>query len=152
MKIVVVSGGFDPIHKGHVRMMIEAERLGDKLIVILNSDKFLDEKKKDKGGRFYPDIDEREEIVRWGIGERYGNGNEAVRCIDTDMSVCKTLEMIRKRFPDDEIFFANGGDRKDAADILEYQTCIDNNIKMVFNVGGGKIQSSSWLISGKKEK
>jgi cytidyltransferase-like protein len=150
MKIVVVSGGFDPIHKGHVRMMIEAEKLGDKLIVILNSDRFLDEKKSDKGGRFYPDIDEREEIVKWGIGERYGNGNEAVRCIDEDMSVCRTLEMIRKKYPKDEIIFANGGDRKDAAGILENQTCIDNNIQLVFNVGGGKIQSSSWLTGKKK--
>jgi len=150
MRIVVVSGGFDPIHKGHVRMMIEAEKLGDKLIVILNSDKFLDEKKKNTGGRFFPDIAEREEIVAWGIGIRYGNGNEVVRCIDTDMSVCRTLESIRQRYPDDEIVFANGGDRKDPSGILEYQTCIDNNIQMVFNVGGGKIQSSSWLTDKKR--
>ncbi len=152
MKIVVVSGGFDPIHKGHVRMMIEAEKLGDKLIVILNSDQFLDKKKKDSGGRFYPDIDEREEIVAWGIGERYGNGNEVIRSIDTDMSVCKTLELIREKYPDDEIIFANGGDRKDAADILECQTCIDHNIEMVFNVGGDKIQSSSWLSNKTRKK
>ncbi|MFC2070046.1 adenylyltransferase/cytidyltransferase family protein [Chloroflexota bacterium] len=152
MRIVVVSGGFDPIHKGHIRMMIEAEKLGDKLIVILNSDKFLDEKKKNSGGRFYPDIDEREEIVAWGLGKRYGNGNEAMRSIDTDMSVGKTLELIREKYPDDEIIFANGGDRKDAMGILEYQTCVKQNIQMVFNVGGGKIQSSSWLSNGTKKK
>ncbi len=150
MRIVVVSGGFDPIHKGHVRMMEEAEKLGDKLIVILNTDQFLDEKKKDGGGKFYPDIDERKEIVEWGIGARYGNGNEAVESVDTDMSVNKTLEMIRQKYPDDEIIFANGGDRPDAASIRERQTCIDNNIQMVFNVGGGKIQSSSWLTKGKE--
>jgi len=149
MKIVVVSGGFDPVHKGHVRMMIEAEKLGDKLIVILNSDQFLDEKKKQSGGRFYQDIDEREEIIKWGIGTRYDNGNETIRSVDTDMSVCKTLELIRKRYPDDDIVFANGGDRKEPADIMEYQTCVTNNIQMVFNVGGGKIQSSSWLSSGR---
>ena len=115
MKIVVVSGGFDPIHKGHIRMMIEAEKLGDRLIVILNSDRFLDEKKKNSGGRFYPDIDEREEIVAWGIGTRYGNRNEVIRSIDTDMSVCKTLKLIKEKYPGDEIIFANGGDRKDTA-------------------------------------
>jgi cytidyltransferase-like protein len=152
MRIVVVSGGFDPIHKGHVRMIKEAEKLGDKLIVILNSDEFLDKKKKESGGRFYPDIDEREEIVEWGIGARYGSGNETIKSVDTDMSVCKTLELIRQKYPDDEIIFANGGDRKDAAGILENQTCIDNNIQMVFNVGGGKIQSSSWLTKGKEKK
>lgn len=148
MKIIVVSGGFDPIHNGHVRMMLEAEKLGDKLIVILNSDQFLDEKKKNAGGRFYPDIAEREEIITWGLGSRYENSNEVIRSIDDDLSVCKTLELIRNKYPDDEIVFANGGDRKDATDILEHLTCMKLNIAMVFNVGGGKIQSSSWLVKG----
>lgn len=130
-KKVAVSGGFDPIHIGHVRMIREASKLGD-VIVILNSDRFLVNK---KGFAFMP-YEERREILESIVGVM-----EVVECIDEDQSVCKTLEMLK---PD---IFANGGDRRNEEEIPEDKTCEKCDIEMVFNVGsGGKIQSSSELV------
>ena len=139
--VVAVSGGFDPVHIGHVRMFIEAKKLGDELVVIVNNDNWMQLK---KGYHFMPDT-ERKEII------------EALRAVDrvmltfhepgtTDMSVCKELEALKPTI------FANGGDRK-ADNIPEYQVCERLGIKMVFNVGfGGKVQSSSDLVKNAKEK
>lgn len=129
-KIVTVSGGFDPIHIGHVRMIHEASKLG-KLIVILNNDAFLVRKK----GRAFMPVEERKEIL-----ENIKGVDSVFVSIDEDDSVCKSLEAIK---PD---IFANGGDRKDESEIRETEVCKRLGIEMVFNVGGGKIQSSSWLI------
>ena len=129
IKTVVVSGGFDPIHVGHIRYFKEAKRLGEKLIVILNSDKFLEEK---KGFVFMP-FKERKEII-----ESIGYVNNVVSCFDKDDTVCNTLQSIR---PD---IFAKGGDRT-IENIPERSVCEKNKIKMVFGVGGNKVQSSSWL-------
>lgn len=138
--IVAVSGGFDPIHIGHVRLLQEAKKLGDKLIVILNNDNWL---KKKKGFIFMPQK-ERKEVI------------EAIKGVDrvvitshkadsVDMSVCPELKKIRPHV------FANGGDRK-LGNIPEAPICEKYGIKMIFNVGkGGKIQSSSWLLRGYKE-
>lgn len=138
---VVVSGGFDPVHIGHVRMFQEARALGDRLVVVLNNDNWLMLK---KGFVFMPEA-ERKEVI------------EAFRAVDevvltkheagtTDMSICKALEEIR---PD---IFANGGDRK-LENIPEVATCEAIGCEMVFNVGhGGKVQSSSDLARKIKEK
>ncbi len=138
-RVVAVSGGFDPVHIGHVRMFIEAKKLGDKLVVIANNDNWLRFK---KGFNFMPES-ERKEII------------EAFRAVDevmltfhepntNDMSVCKELEELK---PD---VFANGGDRK-ADNIPEYQVCERLGIHMEFNVGhGGKVQSSSDLVKAAK--
>lgn len=128
-KTVTVSGGFDPIHIGHIRMIREASKLG-KLIVILNNDAFLIRKK----GRAFMPIEERKEIL-----ENLKGVDSVFISIDEDDSVCKSLEAI---IPD---IFANGGDRKDESEIREAEVCKRLGIKMVFNVGGGKVQSSSWL-------
>ncbi len=139
MTIVAVSGGFDPIHIGHVELMQRAKEMGDRLVVILNNDNWLIQK---KGFTFMPER-ERKAII------------EALRYVDeviitkhpagaTDMSVCRELEELR---PD---IFANGGDRKHD-NIPEYQLCDKLGIKMAFNLGD-KIQSSSWLIQKAKEK
>lgn len=140
MKRVAVSGGFDPVHIGHVRMFQEAKKLGDHLIVIVNNDNWL---KLKKGYNFMPEA-ERKEII------------EALACVDevvltfhepgtTDMSVCRELASIK---PD---IFANGGDRKED-NIPEYAVCNELGIEMVFNVGfGGKVQSSSDLVKRFKE-
>lgn len=131
---VAVSGGFDPIHIGHIRLFQEAKKLGDKLVVILNNDNWL---KKKKGFVFMP-AKERKEII------------QAISCVDKvvltrhaknpkDMSVCAELRRIK---PD---IFANGGDRK-LDNIPEVSVCQAIGCKMVFNVGGKKIQSSSWLL------
>ncbi len=132
--VVAVSGGFDPLHIGHVRMFQEAKKLGDELVVIMNNDNWLMLK---KGFVFMPEA-ERKEII------------EAIGCVDRvmltehaegtrDMSVCNELEKLR---PD---IFANGGDRKHD-NIPEVAVCDAVGCKMVFNIGhGGKVQSSSWL-------
>jgi D-beta-D-heptose 7-phosphate kinase/D-beta-D-heptose 1-phosphate adenosyltransferase len=143
--IVAVSGGFDPIHVGHIDMLNEAKALGDELVVILNNDNWL---MKKKGHVFMPQ-EERREIV------------EALKPVDRviftkhepndeDRSVCRELMDLR---PD---IFANGGDRKPDGDpIPEVALCEKTGIKVVYNVGSrGKIQSSSWLVNKyiKKDK
>ncbi|MCC7160840.1 adenylyltransferase/cytidyltransferase family protein [Candidatus Nomurabacteria bacterium] len=134
-KIVMVSGGFDPVHIGHVRMFKEAKKFGDKLVVVINNDNWL---KLKKGYSFMPE-NERVEIL------------EAFDCVDEvvmtghskntkDMSVCDELRKIRPHV------FANGGDRF-ADNIPEFMVCRELGIEMVFNVGhGGKVRSSSELL------
>ncbi len=135
MKKIVVSGGFDPIHIGHLRMFQEAKKLGDHLNVIINSDEFLEEKK----GFKFMNFEERKEII-----QGFSCVDKVTKCIDYDNSVCKTLEMLSKSNEVD--IFANGGDRKSIDDIPEYKVCAENNIDLVFGIGGNKIQSSSDLL------
>ena len=128
--VVTTSGGFDPVHVGHIRLFREAKTLGDKLVVILNSDDFL---LKKKGYVFMP-FNERKEIL-----ESIKYVDEVVSSVDTDHTVSKTLEKLR---PD---IFAKGGDRNES-NTPELTLCRELNIRVVFNVGGGKVQSSSWLV------
>jgi len=133
--VVAVSGGFDPVHIGHVRLFQKAKTLGDKLVVILNNDHWL---MKKKAFVFIPE-QERKEII------------EAFSCVDKvvlshhqpnaqDMSICQELETLRPSI------FANGGDRLQE-NVPEVAICNRLGCKMVFNVGeGGKVQSSSWLL------
>lgn len=133
-KTVAVSGGFDPLHVGHVKLIAAAKRLGDYLVVILNNDHWLKKKK----GYVFMRQKERAAILR------------ALRDVDRviitnhsknprDISVCPALAKLRPEV------FANGGDRQ-ADNIPEYELCRKLGIKMVFNVGGKKAQSSSWLV------
>ena len=138
MSTVIISGGFDPVHIGHLRMMIEAKKLGKRLIVILNNDDFLINKK----GFAFMSQNERSEIIKG-----FECVDEVVISIDKDSTVVKTIEMISKK--EDIDIFANGGDRKNEDDIPESEICKKLNIEMIFNVGGDKIQSSSDLV--KKE-
>lgn len=139
--IVAVSGGFDPIHIGHIRMFQEAKKLGDKLVVILNNDNWL---RKKKGDAFMPQ-EERKEIIEAIAGVDEVIFTEHSENPD-DMSVCAELRKIR---PD---IFANGGDRHDE-NTPEIPVCEEIGCKMVYNTGaGGKIQSSSWLLKKFKEK
>jgi D-beta-D-heptose 7-phosphate kinase/D-beta-D-heptose 1-phosphate adenosyltransferase len=140
-KIVAVSGGFDPLHIGHIRLFQEARKLGDKLIVILNNDNWF----KVKGKPVFMTHHERKEII------------EALECVDKvivsnhkkgtkDISICKELLKIKPHI------FANGGDRF-ADNIPEFKLCNDLGIEMVFNVGkGGKIRSSSELLKEYSKK
>ncbi len=140
--IVVVSGGFDPIHPGHVRLFQEARKLGTKLVVVLNNDNWLQKKK----GYVFMSESERKEVVEAikGVDEVVLTGHPANT---EDMSVCAELESIKPHI------FANGGDRT-ANNIPELAVCDRIGCRTVFNVGqGGKIQSSSNLVSGfAKEK
>ena len=138
---IIISGGFDPIHIGPLRMIKDASKLGKKLIVIANCDRFLVDK---KGYAFMP-IQERLEIL-----ESFHGVDRAVESIDEDMTVCKTIEWLAK--DEDIACFANGGDRKNEADIPESVVCKKYGIEMEFNVGGGKIQSSSSLVGGEVKK
>ena len=135
MTKVVVSGGFDPLHIGHLRLFEKAKSLGSHLTVILNSDKFLIEK---KGYNFMP-YSERKEII---LGLKCVD--RVIKSIDKDQTVCKTLEKLSSKNEID--IFANGGDRKNESEIPEYKVCKEKKIKMVFDIGGDKIQSSSKLI------
>lgn len=134
--VVAVSGGWDPIHIGHVRLFNEAKKLGDELIVILNNDNWL---MKKKGFVFMPEKERKEIIEAFKAVDRVFISRH--RSNPSDMSVSKELELLR---PD---IFANGGDRVND-DVSEARICGKINCATVFNVGeGGKVQSSSRLLS-----
>jgi len=126
---IAVSGGFDPIHTGHIEYLKEAAKLGE-VTVILNSDRFLKKKK----GIVFMRYKDRQKIL-----EAIKYVSRVVKCIDKDQTVCKTLEWLK---PD---IFAKGGDRN-IGNIPEKDVCIKRGIRMVFNVGGGKTQSSTWIL------
>ena len=134
-KTVAVSGGMDPIHIGHVRMILDAARYGD-VIVILNSDDWLINK---KGYCFMP-WEERAEIIRAIKGVRLVVPTQE----EEDTSVCNTLRFLKSEH--DLTFFANGGDRIETT-TPEMKACEELGIEMLWNVGGGKIQSSSTLVN-----
>ena len=128
-KIIAVSGGFDPIHVGHVRMILDAAKLGN-VLVIANSDEWLIRK---KGYSFMP-FEERAEILSAIKGVV-----KVIMASDDDNTVCQSLY-------DNKIdIFANGGDRK-SDNVPEVAVCTKLGIEMVWNIGGGKIQSSSILV------
>lgn len=139
MRAVIVSGGFDPIHKGHIEYLKLASDLGDKLICILNNDNFL----KLKKGKPFMDISNRYAVV-----SNLKFVDETYISIDEDTTVCKTLENIALMYPNYELIFAKGGDRfKD--EIPEKDICDKYNIKIVDRLGD-KIESSSRLINNSK--
>jgi len=142
-KRVAVSGGFDPLHIGHVRMFEAARKLGDELIVILNNDHWLRDK---KGFAFMPQKERAELISALPFVDKVVITDHKPG--DPDRSVVRMLKKVR---PD---IFANGGDRdkKDAGKESsslnpEQALCRELGITLAFNVGrGGKVQSSSWMI------
>ena len=134
-KIVAVSGGFDPIHVGHLRMMKEAAKHG-KLTVIINSDEWLLRK---KGYVFMP-WEERAELI-----SELSCVNEVVIAKDNDRTVCETLKDLR---PD---IFANGGDRVSRT-TPEARLCDELGIELMYDVGGDKIRSSSVLVKEVTQK
>ena len=103
MKLIVVSGGFDPIHSGHIAYFKAAKDLGDKLIVALNSDEWLENKK----GKYFMPFKERKIIL-----ESIYYVDEAISFEDDDLGSCiNALEKVKRLYPDADIYFANGGDR-----------------------------------------
>ena len=135
MKVVVVSGGFDPIHSGHIAYFKAASKLGDKLIIALNSDNWLIDK---KGACFMP-FHERKLVL-----ENLSLVDEVLDFEDDDKgSASNALIKIKKMYPQDNIIFANGGDRNQN-NIPEM--AIDG-VEFVFSVGGDdKKNSSSWIL------
>ena len=133
-KIVLVTGGFDPLHSGHLTYLREAKKLGDKLIVGINSDDWLIRK---KGKNFLPE-QERHEILS---SIRYVDG-----CIlfnDNDDTAIEAIKNVKMLFPFAQIIFANGGDRtKDNIPEMVFDDVI-----FLFGVGGkDKKNSSSWIL------
>ena len=135
MKIIIVSGGFDPLHSGHIAYFEDAKSLGDKLVVALNSDEWLIKKK----GKFFMPFEEREMII------------ESLACVDSVMSfkddeigsARNALIKAKRIYPEDDIAFANGGDRNQD-NIPEMSV---DGIEFLFKVGGdNKKNSSSWIL------
>jgi len=128
-KTVCVSGGFDPVHVGHLRMMQEASEHG-KVIVIVNSDEWLMRKK----GYIFMPFAERCEII-----EGFGCVAATTHVNDSDNTVCEALRRMKPTY------FANGGDRK-TDNTPEMDVCEAQGIQLLWGVGGGKVQSSSTLV------
>jgi cytidyltransferase-like protein len=134
MKVVVVTGGFDPLHSGHIEYFRAAKQLGDLLIVGLNSDAWLARK---KGQPFMP-LEERRIIVG-----SLKDVHATMTFNDDDGSARDLLVLIKREFPYAEIIFANGGDRT-AENIPEMTV---PNVLFKFSVGGeNKMNSSSWIL------
>ena len=134
--IVLITGGFDPLHSGHIAYFKAAKELGDILVVGVNSDAWLTRK---KGSPFMP-YKERAEIVRNIVGVDF-----VIDFDDSDNSAKRAIWMVRQSYPQDKIIFANGGDRTQT-NIPEMDSDIDN-VEFVFGVGGeNKMNSSSWIL------
>lgn len=134
MKIVLVTGGFDPLHSGHIEYFEAAKKLGDMLIVGLNSDEWLQRKK----GRSFMHIYERTKIV-----SSLRVVDRVVCYPDADGSSKNTITGVRAMYPDATIIFANGGDRT-KNNIPEM---VFDDVEFVFGVGGtNKANSSSWIL------
>lgn len=136
MKIIVVSGGFDPIHSGHIAYFKSAKGYGDKLIVALNSDDWLEKKK----GKFFMPFNERQLIL-----ESISYVDRVISFKDDNKGSCiDALQQVKSLYPNDEIYFANGGDRN-KKNIPE---TIVSGINFLYGVGGNnKKNSSSWILN-----
>lgn len=135
-KIVLVTGGFDPLHSGHISYFKSARTLGDMLIVGLNSDEWLERKK----GRAFMPWNERLCIVN-----NLSMVDEVYTFDDEDGSARAFIYQVRAHYPDAELIFANGGDRT-AKNIPEMDV-VDSNLRFEFSVGGeDKKNSSSWIL------
>lgn len=138
--IMILSGGFDPVHKGHVRMFKAAKNMAYKVIVGLNSDAWLVRKK----GKIFMNWSERAEILK-----AFKYIDEVFPFGDSDNTAMELLVRIKNLYPECSLAFGNGGGRTEK-DIPEKGYCDAYNIDTVFNVGGGKVQSSSDLIENNK--
>ena len=153
--IIILSGGFDPVHIGHIRMFREASNLGHHVIVGLNSDGWFIRK---KGKPFMP-FEERKEVL-----ESIQYVNQVLPFDDSDDTACDLIRKVRNLYNQDDfdynpsdvghagfldyykIYFANGGDRT-TKNVPEMGVCKELDVTMLWGVGGGKIQSSSDLIN-----
>jgi len=139
-RIAIVSGGFDPIHVGHIELFEKARSLADGLTVILNTDEFLVEKK----GKVFMPLLERKKII-----ESLNVVDLVVVSKDEGQTVCKTLTIMASiREDEDVLVFCNGGDRTSGENTPEHDACRQLGIETVYGLGE-KVQSSSWLTEEK---
>jgi len=135
--IVLITGGFDPIHSGHIAYLQAAKKLGDILVVGVNSDAWLGRKK----GRAFMPLMERTAILRVMVGVDF-----VIDFDDSDDSAKHAIWMVRQSYPQDHIVFANGGDRTNTN--IPEMGIQDPNLDFVFGVGGqDKKNSSSWILT-----
>ena len=138
-KGIIVSGYFNPIHKGHLEYFLNAKKLADELFVIVNSDY----QRTLKGSKEFQDEQERIFIV-----SNIKSVNKAILSIDQDRTVCRTIEKIANDYGQNYLLsFANGGDQNND-NIPEKPICEKLGITLIDGLGS-KIQSSSWLLNKK---
>tara|TARA_B100000686_G_C16627689_1_gene882779 strand:+ start:149 stop:583 length:435 start_codon:yes stop_codon:yes gene_type:complete len=139
--LVLVSGGFDPIHSGHIYLIEQASSFGN-VVILLNSDKWL---RKKKGREFLP-FDERKVIM-----QSIKNVIDVLSFDDEDTTVIEGIKKAIEKYPNFNIKFANGGDRNNK-NTAETKFCKKNNIEMLWGIGGtNKSNSSSWILKKWKE-
>ena len=138
LKIVLATGGFDPVHSGHIKYFEFSKKLGDRLIVGLNSDNWLIRKK----GKFFLPFIEREVIIK-----NLRMVDEVISFNDDDNTATDAIKKSLEKYPKNIIIFSNGGDRG-KSNIPEYESFKNNpNIKFNFGIGGdNKLNSSSWIL------
>ncbi|MDA9893058.1 adenylyltransferase/cytidyltransferase family protein [Flavobacteriaceae bacterium] len=135
-KVIIVSGYFNPLHKGHLELFEKAKAVGDKLWVIVNSDL----QRELKGSKAFMNEDERLVIVK-----AIGIVDKALVSIDKDKTQCSTLRFLANEYGTEyDLFFANGGDQNNDS-IPEVPICKEVGIGLIEGLGD-KIQSSSWLL------
>jgi len=134
--IILISGGFDPLHSGHIAMIKDAGKLG-RVVVLLNSDKWLINKK----GKFFLPSKERKEIML-----SIKNVIEVINFEDNDKTCIEGIKIALNKYPNNKIKFANGGDRNDKT-TPETKFCEKNDIETLWGIGGNyKKNSSSWIL------
>ena len=135
-KAVIVSGYFNPIHKGHIEYFNNAKALADELFVIVNND----HQRSLKGSKEFQKEEERMIII-----SNIKAVDKAILSVDQDRTVCASLKMIVEKYSDEyELAFANGGDQNNET-IPEFEICNKTGINLIDGLGE-KIQSSSWLL------
>jgi cytidyltransferase-like protein len=138
MKVVIVTGGFDPLHKGHIEYFKAARKLGDRLVIGVNSDEWLARKK----GRPFMLLEDRLSIL-----EQSNSVDKVITFDDSDGSAKDAIRvaMLHYPMPNTKFIFANGGDR--TKENIPEMDIVDPNLEFVFGVGGeNKMNSSSWIL------
>ncbi len=138
----IVSGGFDPIHEGHIEMIKASQKESDGVILLLNSDEWLCRK---KGKNFMS------QKTRQTICENIKGVIDVISFDDSDNSASDGIRKARQKYPHDRLVFANGGDRTQT-NIPEIDTCKAYQVELRFGVGGeNKMNSSSWILNNWKK-
>jgi D-beta-D-heptose 7-phosphate kinase/D-beta-D-heptose 1-phosphate adenosyltransferase len=138
--IVIISGAFGPIHRGHVRLFKGAKSIGHKVILGLNSDQWV----VNQRGKVFMDWAERAEVLR-----EFRNVDEVLSFNDSDGTALDLIIRVKKMYPELKIAFANGGNRTES-NTPESGMCSAYGIDMIFNAGGGIVQSSTQIIENVK--
>lgn len=134
-KIVLCTGGFDPIHSGHINYLNEARKLGDMLVVGVNSNAWLVRKK----GKAFMSAEDRIAIL-----QHLRMVNHCILFNDDNDTALEAIKNVQMLYPNDQIIFANGGDRNSLETLPERSA---RNVEFVFGVGGDKTHSSSELLA-----